>query len=300
MYLGDHNDFQEYARDYYGSLSELNSDDLRKISAENEKTHVIVEQEKKDIQASIKPFNVTITNPDSPVVYYLLDEICKGSIFGRENEISIKFYTKFKTDTQLGLQMEAEDLASDKLRYIKVVDNVKEAFTDCDFAILLDELDHGENPYIELAKAIDEHAKTTCKILITPFDSRAETYALVNVFSQHLSRIDTKTNLIGNSLNDEMELKAILAHRLKVSPAYVKNVFIIGQSTSDSFYVDLLHGQVTDYDGAVWARVNTHWLNLVSMVADKDWIRKELMNLVYERSTISSISTSLANILIGL
>ena len=80
-----------------------------------------------------------------------------------------------------------------------------------------------------------------------------------------------------------MLAKAVLAHRLRINPAYVKNVLVVGQSLKDSFYIDLTYGKITDYDGAVWAKTETHWLNLVNMLADKDWIRKEFMNLVQER-----------------
>jgi hypothetical protein len=287
MYLGDGNDFQEYARDYYGITSELDSNDLRKISSENEKTYEIVAEEKRQIKESIKPFVLTITNPESPVLYYIINDIVNGKTFGSENEISLRLYTNNKNNLSSiqGIRMEIEDLSSDKLRFINVYQDSKSAFENTDFAIVLDELNASDkqNPYTQLSLDIDEYAKKTCKILITPYESHKEIYSIVNHFAKQLKNINAKTNLIGNSLCDEMQAKAILAQRLHVSPAYVKNVFVIGQSLHDSFYVDLMLGQVTDYDGAVWARTNTHWLNLVSMLADKDWIRKEYLNLVHQR-----------------
>ena len=291
MYLGDGNDFQEYAREYYGLLSELNSDDLRKIGSENLATYHLIADENRKIQESIRPFNLTISNPESPIVYYIINEIANGAIFGDQNEISLKLYSQSPSSNLDGIRMEIEDLASDKLRGIGIVSSGREAFANCDFAILLDELlddnTNKQNPYVNLAREIDEHAAISCKCLITPFRSQSEIYALVNIFSQHLKRIDAKKNLIGNSLHDQMRAKAVLARRLKVSPGFIKNVFLIGQSVNDSFYIDLLHGQVTDYDGAVWARVNTHWLSLVSMVADKDWMRKDFLNQLHERGLIS-------------
>jgi hypothetical protein len=301
MLLGDANAFQEYARDYYAISSDypqiksktLISDDLRKISAENANVYKVVEGEKQQVRASIKPLNVTITNPETPVLYYIISEILSGEVFGK-TDIFIRLYTEDKSDKIEGLRMEIEDLASIKLRNIKIVNNAVEAFTNCDYAILFDELKRtGEssktfhNPYVSLAKNIDQYANSSCKILITPLVSRSEIYALVNVFSKHLKRINPKKNLIGNSMCEEMLVKAVLAHRLKINPAYVKNILIIGQSLKDSFYVDLSYGKVTDYDGAVWARTNTHSLNLVNMVADRDWIRKEFLALVQERGNFS-------------
>jgi hypothetical protein len=287
MYLGDHNDFQEYARDYYGSVSELNSNDLNKIAAENKKTYKIVEEEKRQVADSIRPFTVVITNPESAIGYYIVNEVTSGAIFGAENEISIRLYSRNPSSNSDGLRMEIEDLASDKLRFISVASTAHEAFSDCDFVIALDELSSAEqgaeNPYISLAQEIDEFAKPSCKILITPYESSAQTYAIVNVVAKQLKRVNAKVNLIGNSLCDEMSAKAILAHRLKINPGFIKNMFVIGQSVQDSFYIDLIHGEVTDYDGAVWAKVNTHWLNLVNMVADRDWIKKEYLTLLHDR-----------------
>ncbi len=296
MYLGDANDFQEYARDYYGVVSELNSDDLKKISAENTKTHKIVEEEKRAEIESIQPFTLTITNPESPIVYYVINEITSGAVFGAQNEISLKLYAKEPSSNIEGVRLEIEDLASDKLRYISIVKTAKEAFTNCDFVLALDEVvDQSENPYVRLAHEIDEYAKPTCKILVSPYESASQTYAIVNVVAHNLKKINPKTNLIGNSLCDEMKAKAVLAQRLKVSPAYIKNVFVIGQSVLDSFYIDLVYGEVTDYDGAVWAKVNTHWLNLVNMAADKDWIRKEYLSLLHSRGMFLKFNKSIVS-----
>lgn len=209
MLLGDANEFQEYARDYYGISSEypqlkkksLISDDLKKISSENANVYKLVEEEKKQVFASIKPLNITITNPDTPVVYFIISEILSGAVFG-QTDIFIRLYTEEKSDKIEGLRMEIEDLASSKLRNIKVVNNAEEAFMNCDYAILFDELKKTSdsskafhNPYVSLAKCIDQYANTTCKILITPLISHSEIYALVNVFSKHLKRINPKKKI---------------------------------------------------------------------------------------------------------
>lgn len=103
--------------------------------------------------------------------------------------------------------MEIEDLAGAKLRYLNLCHTGKEAFKDCDYAILLDELKKtGEsevyaNPYVSLAAQISEYAKKTCKILITPLESRSETYGLVNTFSKHLKNVNSTTNLIGTLID---------------------------------------------------------------------------------------------------
>ncbi|RNA34195.1 malate dehydrogenase 1B [Brachionus plicatilis] len=306
--LGDANAFQEYALNYYGVKSELTSNDLTKIGSENENTFQIVEQEHKQVLASINPFNLTISNPESPALYYIINEILNENLFSKD--VFIRLYTKNRTKNIDGISMEIEDLASPHLRSIKVVQDPAEAFKECDFAIILDELDESigkdeetnlekfNNPYISLAKDIDQNAKPTCKILISPFGSRNETCALVNLVSKCLKRINPKKYLIGNSMCDEMTAKAVLAHRLRINPAYVSNVIVMGQNISDSFYLDLTYARVTDFDGAVWAKTGTHWLNLISMVADKQWINKDFMGLVLDRENSVSQMLSRKSILV--
>jgi len=291
MLLGGINDFLEYTNGYYGISTELTSEDLRKISAENERNLTLVNEELESKLQSIKPLIVTITNPESSVLPFIIPEILNGNIFGQVNEIEIRLFT-FYTDRLKGLKMEIEDLASSKLRSLKLFKTEKEAFKDSDYVILLDEListpdtldDIFQNPYTNLAKNIDQFAKTTCKILITPLEYRSETYALVETFCQHLERIDRTKNVIGNSMSEEMIAKSLLAHRLKVNPAYIKDVILVGQSLQNEYYIDISKAKVTNYDGAVWARKGSHWLSLVSMIADKDWIHKDFIFSVHERS----------------
>ncbi len=291
MLLGDANDFQEYAKNYYGISNELTSIDLRKISSENEKTHKILEEEKQKSLSKIQPLILTVSNPDVNVIYYMINELLNGGVFG-DNELSIRLYnTNIEDEKNIeGIKLEIEDLASMKLRDIKIVKNAEKAFTNCDFIIIFDELKSNNdeentyyNPYISLAKDVNKYAKSSCKVLITPFKSRSEIYALCTLFSQHLKRINSKIHLIGNSMCDVMLAKAVIANRLRVNQAYIKNVNFIGQSLNDSFFIDLSYGKITNYDGAVWAKSGSHWLSLLNMIADKDWVRKEFIKSIKER-----------------
>lgn len=306
MLLGDANDFQEYVRNYYsylGPVAKLTSNDLRKISVENEATHELDEAEKLAIEDKIRPLILTITNPSSPVVYYFVNELLDGTVFGPKRDLEIRLYCDPKKPETVGvlkgLKMEIEDLASENLRRVRIATNGQEAFENSDFVILLNELDEEKensanededatnksctNPYVELAKVIDKYVKTTCKILVTPFGLRRETYLVTNSFGKELRRIDARKQLIGNSIFDEMSVKAVLGARLNVDPGYIRNVMLVGQNLDASFYVDLTYGEVTNYDGAVWAKTNSYWRNLVHLVADRNWIKQDFINLVNEK-----------------
>ena len=322
MLVGDGNAFQAYAKDYYGVTSDLLSSDLLKISAENEQTHHVITEENRRVQSTINPLNLTISNPDSSVLYYIMNEILNGSVFGK-TDIFVRLYAPDDASVAAleGVRMEIEDLASEMLRNIRIVRTAREAFVDCDFVVLFDELrpktsnsDSNNqfasgssdafsstvyfNPYKQLALDIDKYAKSTCKILVTPMQSRADIFALCEVCGRYLRRINSKLNMIGNSMYDLMLAKAVIAERLQLNQAFVKNVSIIGQNyeaestnantNANMFFFDLTNGKVTGFDGAVWARTGTHWLNVVNMIADKEWITKEFLKLTKERGITSS------------
>lgn len=298
MLIGDANDFQEYAKQYYGVSSTLTSEKLRLISKENEQTYKILEQERLEVLARIKPLHVTISHASSPVAYHIITDIVNGGIKGFERDIKIKLFEKEYSRELEGFQMEIEDLASMGLRNVTIVNDEESAFASADLIILLDELVNLNrekyelpkrviaqyfNPYVELAKSIDKYAKETCKILISPLDSHSQIFGLVTVFVSNLSRINGKENVIGNSLYDELIAKSILAKRLRTTPHNIKDVVVIGQSLQENHYIDIAQATVTGYDGAIWARPPTHWRNLVDMVADLDWMQKEFPVLVHSR-----------------
>lgn len=262
---------------------------MRKISAENEETRRIIEEEEREIQARIKPIYITISHANSPVTYHIISQILNGGITGFNRDIKIKLHEAANSPELEGVRMEIEDLASGSLRNVEIETDQEKAFRNADLIILLDELENLNleshelkhpilasyyNPYLKLAHLIDTYAKDDCKILISPHESHSQIFALVSIFVKNLNRI-SKENVLGNSMYDELIVKSIIAKRLHLSSANIKDVVLIGQSIKESHYIDIAQGRVTGYDGAIWARPPTHWRNLVEMLADVDWMQKE-------------------------
>jgi hypothetical protein len=301
MLLGDVNDFQEYVKGYYDIVLNLTSNDLKAISNENQHVYEEIREEFEKERNNIRSIKLTISYPESAAFYFAMAQLLNGNVFG-QNELLIDLYLYSRSGSASleGVKMEIEDLASSKLRSIRIVNNCEEAFKNCDFVLIFDELIfndskfHDEsqpevgnfskiyslNTYIELAKSIDKFAKPSCKILITPFGSRFQISLLTNLVGKYLQNIDFQTNLMGNSLYAEMHLKSVLARRLNVNPANIRDVFVLGESLTSVYCVDLSHGQVTNYDGAVWAREYTYWRDLVKIIADRDWIKNEFINSI--------------------
>lgn len=306
MLIGDSNDFQEYAKGYYGVYSSLKSSDLKLISEENDYDFKQRQKERQEELSRIKPFNITISYPSSKVAYLILPDILQGHIFGEKKDIFIRLFEKTNNASLNGLKMELEDLASDSLRNVIFTNDPEEAFNQADLIILLDELIEKEeptveikdpiiaeyhNPYIYLAEQVDKYAKDTCKVFITPFESHSRIFGLVQTFISQLKRLNGKYNVIGNSKCDELVAKSILAARLKMTQQNIRNVVVIGQSIHESHYIDIAQARITGYEGAVWATENSNWQSLVEMIADADWMQKDFPMLVTQRENFIKQNT---------
>ncbi len=95
-------------------------------------------------------------------------------------------------------------------------------------------------------------------------------------------------NVLGNSLYYELIAKSILATRLQVSQFNINDVVFVGQNFTDANHIDIAQSVVTGYNGAIWARSQTHWLSVVDMIADTDWMKKEFQVLASQRGRFSS------------
>jgi hypothetical protein len=154
MLIGDSNDFQEYAKSYYNIYSSLKSDDLLKISQENQTAFDLAENELSEQMSRIKPFVITISNATNPIAYHIIPKLVE--LFTRTNtDIKVNLFERnlVLTEKLYGIRMEIEDLAADSLRSIRICENENEAFNDCDLIILLDEFE-------ELDMEADSHAQS--------------------------------------------------------------------------------------------------------------------------------------------
>ncbi len=142
MLIGDSNDFQEYAKSYYNIYSGLKSNDLLKISQENQTAYDLAERERNEQLSRIKPFVITVSNASNRVAYHIIPRLV-DSFSKTYSDININLYERNPklTNRLVVIKMEIEDLASSSLRNIRICANEVEAFNDCDLIILLDEFE---------------------------------------------------------------------------------------------------------------------------------------------------------------
>ena len=72
MLIGSANEFQEYVHNYYGTVSDFSSIDMRKIGQENTKTKDEIDEELRQFKALSNPIHVCITNAASLAAYNMV------------------------------------------------------------------------------------------------------------------------------------------------------------------------------------------------------------------------------------
>lgn len=156
----------------------MNSFDMLTVSAENKMTKDAHDEEERAFNALSQPVHVCITNAASTTCYYLLKILSSGQILGPDIELTIRLLVLPAQDVDQvrGVAMEAEDLAHGLLREVKIFTDPEEAFEDCSYIIILDNihkigmeavkdwLDRNAEFFTNYASIINRKALKTCKV----------------------------------------------------------------------------------------------------------------------------------------
>ncbi|GFO20400.1 malate dehydrogenase, cytoplasmic [Plakobranchus ocellatus] len=289
--IGGANEFQEYAKAYYDLESDMNSFDMRTISDENKATKNELDQEEQEFKALSKPVHLCITNAAHPACYHMVSTLCSGRVLGPDTELTLRFLVAKEEDLELvrGLAMEAEDLAHGLLRGVKIYSDPREAFEDCSYIIIMDELLQMDGEFkidwlkrnysffSTYAVLINEKALSSCKVMIAgngPLNFNAIT---VQRSSPKLAR----QNIVVVSSVVENQAKAVIGERLSVNPAGVVNLLVWGNINSKHFF-DVNRCRIHGYDGAVWGPY-WHSVDAREMVHDNKWLAREFPSQVAAR-----------------
>ncbi|XP_053408985.1 putative malate dehydrogenase 1B isoform X2 [Mercenaria mercenaria] len=294
--IGGANEFQEYAQGYYGIESELVSNDMTKIAAENAKIKTESDKEEAEYKAHSQPVNVCITNASSHVCYSLLNSLTRGDVLGSNVELMVRLFDNTGEKEYLeGVRMETEDLANGLLRGIKVETDITEAFRDCSVIILLDEILQGDKTkeewikensehFVKYAKVIDKVANKSVKVLVAgagPVNFNA-TMMIKN--APNIPR----QNFVAMSRLVENHSKSIIAERLKVNTAGVVDLIIWG-NPNGQHYIDVSNSRVHGYDGSIIGP-DSFSVSGPEMVFDHLWLETEYLDLVKTKQAKAEIA----------
>ncbi|NXL85586.1 MDHC protein, partial [Alectura lathami] len=277
LLLGGVNDFLEYAQHYYGITSRMLTEEMLDIAEENLQAHREAEKEEEDVRSHINPLQIWITNASAPICYQLIPLLTSGEVFGVTTEVSIHLLDAAKFKEHLsGIVMEVVDMALPLLRDVSEHTEIEKAFLQADVVIVLDDivLKHDIQSLETYIRAVGE----ICQVYAPLIEKNAKSG--VRVISAGKTFVNLKAmmiitygpsikpeNVIAVSTSWESAAKAMLARKLNMNPAGVKDVIVWGNITGCN-YIDLSHAKLYGYDGAIWGPAN---------------FSRPLLNMIYDR-----------------
>ncbi|XP_048726407.2 putative malate dehydrogenase 1B isoform X2 [Caretta caretta] len=288
LLLGGFNDFMEYAQHYYGITSDMLSEQMLRIAEENLQTHIEIEKEEEYIKSLIKPLQIWISSASAPACYNLIPLLANGEVFGMATEVSIHLLDSSHYKEILhGIVMEAQDLAFPLLRSVSMHTELEDAFVQADIVILLDDLllQH-EIPSLEdcirqvteqckvYGSLIEKNANSSVKVIVSGKTFVNLKALMIMTFAPSIDG----QNIIAMAMFLESAAKAMLARKLNMNSAGVKDVIVWGNISGNN-YIDLSKAKVYRYDSAIWGPPNFS-RRLLDMIYDGNWVRSEFVSVL--------------------
>ncbi|XP_076021556.1 putative malate dehydrogenase 1B [Genypterus blacodes] len=297
--LGGYSDFLEHCQIFYGVSSDMPSEIMLSIAAENLETSWQLKVEEQDRVALIQPLNVWISSALSLVCHLLVPHLLSAEVFPHTSTISLHLLDLEGEEEELqAMRREMEDLVLPLLHQVTVHTRLEEAFLHAHVILLLDERwtngcdgeeEEGEEKkrmkrmkrmaaqYREYAQLIDARADREVKVIVAGdlFVNLRCSLLLENAPSICSSRF------VAMATQLEYEAMAIIAEELLVRTSDVKDVLVWG-NISGSFYIDLQRAKVFHYNGAI---MGPHFFShmVLQLLHDKQWLQTDFQELVRER-----------------
>ncbi|XP_076736352.1 putative malate dehydrogenase 1B isoform X2 [Maylandia zebra] len=268
MLLGGFNDFLEHCQDYYGITSDMTTNVMLSVAAENLEAKMNLIKEEQHRASLIQPLHVWITG------LRLLD------LEGNEEQLQ-------------SLRLEIEELAISMLHQVTTGTDLERAFRKADVILLLDDGGHdGENEgeevkkkkvkviserYKEYGQLIDATAKETVKVIVSG-DSFLNLRCSLLVDS---ARSIDSHQFIAAAAQLENEAKAVLGKKMRMRPSDITDVIVWG-NISGTFYIDLQRAKVFNHDGPITGPAFFSQ-PLLSIFPDRKWLETDFQHLVRRR-----------------
>uniref|UniRef100_UPI003AB0543D putative malate dehydrogenase 1B n=1 Tax=Centroberyx gerrardi TaxID=166262 RepID=UPI003AB0543D len=304
MILGGFSDFLEHCQDYYSIMSDMPTDMMLKIAAENLETKKNLIAEEQHQLNLIQPLHIWISGALNPTCHILIPSLVSSELFPQVSTISLHLLDlEGDEEGMQGLRMETEDLALPLLHQVTVHTDLEQAFQEADVILLLDERwaddSDRENEeeeeekkrqvrrlsarYRDYGRLIDERANKEVKLLVAG-DSFVNLRCSLLLDSAR--SIDSR-RFVTMATQLEYEARAVIAKKLKVRTSDITDVIVWG-NISGSFYVDLQRAQVFNYDGAIKGPASFSQ-PVLEMLYDRKWLETDFQDLVScQRAAVAS------------
>jgi len=224
---------------------------------------------------------VLITGAAGQIAYSLVFSVARGEMLGADQPVILHLLDiPMMVDGLKGVVLELEDCALPLLHGVVSTVDVKEAFTDIDYALLVGAMPRREGMeradllkanaaiFKEQGRALNDYAKKTVKVVVVgnPANTNA-LLALTSAPSLPKEAFSCLTRL------DHNRAKSQIALRLKVNVTDVKNVIIWGNHSSTQ-YPDVNHGKV---------KVNNSEVAIKAAVNDEAYLHGDFISTVQLR-----------------
>ena len=197
------------------------------------------------------PKRVLITGAAGQIGYALAPQVCRGAMFGPDQEIILHLLDIPPAETALGgVAMELVDAAYPLVKGIVATVDVDEACKDVDVAVMVGGFPRGPGMerkevmgknvaiYKAQASSLEKHAAPDCKVVVVA--NPANTNALI--LSKYAPKIP-KENITCLTRLDHNRALGQVAQKAGVPVSDVKNCVIWGNHSSTQ-YPDVNHGVV--------------------------------------------------------
>ncbi|XP_029030419.1 putative malate dehydrogenase 1B isoform X2 [Betta splendens] len=264
MLIGGFSDFLEHCQEYYSITSDMPTETMLSVSAENLETRVnFIKEQQQHHNSHINALHIWISGALNPTCHILIPNLLSAEVFPHTTAIILHMLEVEGDEEELkGLKMETEDLALPLLHHVTIHTDLELAFLEADVILLLDEWCdgkdaedecHGERKlnkmkecYKEYGELIDTRAKKDVKVIVAG-DSFVNLKCSLLVEKAHLT--DSR-RFVTMATQLENMARAILAKKLKVRASDVKDVIVWG-NISGTFYADLQRAKVFNYNGPI-------------------------------------------------
>ncbi|XP_042368979.1 putative malate dehydrogenase 1B [Plectropomus leopardus] len=297
MLLGGFSDFLEHCQGYYNITSDMDTDMMLRVAAENLETEMNLIAEKQHHVSLIKPLHIWISSALSPTCQFLIPNLLSAEMFPHVSAVSLHLLDLEEDKERLqGLKMETEDLALSLLHQVTIHTDLEQAFQEANVIVLLDERwsDDAEEEekmkirgisdrYREYGQLIDTRANKEVKVIVSgdSFVNLRCSLLLDNAPSIDSHQFVTMATQLEN------EAKAIIAKKLNVRTSDITNMLVWG-NISGSFHIDLQRAKVFNYDGAIKGPAFFSQ-PAKKILHDRKWLETDFQDLVrYQRAAVAA------------
>lgn len=224
-----------------------------------------------------KQITVSITGAAGQIGYALLFRIAQGEMFGPNTFVHLRLLELPQAFGALrGVSMELSDCAFPLLKQVTVTSDLKTAFDQADWALLIGSfprkagmerkelLSINGKIFLEQGKALDKSAKKDCKVLVVGNPCNTNAYIAKSV----CKNIPEK-NFFAMTMLDETRARCALAQKAAVPVTSVSNVGIWGNHSLTQ-YPDFYHAKIKGKPA-------------LDVLKDEQWLREDFIKDVQTR-----------------